>query len=138
MTEREFEAFLGRHGGDPERWPGAGRGEALALLAGSGSARAILARHQAFERLFVLDAVPEPPPTALIVARAVAAGRETKARFVWFRPLRALPFGWPQLAGLAACAAVGFVIGAATPVHHGSMAELADYADPAGTELFDE
>jgi hypothetical protein len=109
-----FRRLIAAYGADPARWPPGQRSRGEALLAGSPTARALLAEAQAFDSLLMAD--PTPPPdeqlAAAIIARATAAPQERAPAIA-----RAIALDWsfsrlwPQAVGLAAAAVLGFVIG---------------------------
>jgi hypothetical protein len=139
MNENEFQDRLDRYGGNFAAWPEDDRTAAMLLIAASAEAREILARHRAFENLFRVSDMPEPPSTAAIIAHATARPRRSGFRFgSWFALDPHRPLGWPQLAGLVACAAIGFVLGVAELRHNPLSPELLDYVDGSTPELIDE
>lgn len=118
MTPDRFAALVAAHGADPARWPPAERAAALALLDASAEARAVTARERALDA--ALSAVPPPPaPSAALAARIAALAPDTDLPGLW-REIAALFGGW-RLAGtaLAACVAVGVLLGASLPVNSG-------------------
>ena len=109
MTLKEFQHLLDLYGGDRRLWPMALRGDADALLAGGGAAGELMAAAQALDRLLetAADAQPRPGLAADIMAMAAAAPQITipaRPRL----PTRPILGG---LAGLAASALLGFVVG---------------------------
>jgi hypothetical protein len=138
MTLDDFAMLLDRHGSDPAQWPDPERQRALALLARSPEAAGMFERHRRFEALFAAAQIPDPPSTARIVARATAR-RPRHRLFPWaIRPHGGWRLGWPQLAGLAACLLVGFVVGILTPAEHDAAAEFADFAVSPALEFGNE
>jgi hypothetical protein len=111
-----FRRLIAAYGADPARWPPGQRAGAEALLAGSPTARALLAEAQAFDSLLMAD--PTPPAdeqlAAAIIARATAAPQERAPAIAAGRAIAldwSLSRLWPQAVGLAAAAVLGFVIG---------------------------
>jgi hypothetical protein len=119
MTIDRLREILDAYGAAPERWPAAERDAALALLAESAAARALVDAARRLDAL--LDRLPTPEPRAdadeLAARIAAAEPRRSPPTVV---PLRRaandrLPWAWPSLAGIAAAAALGFWIGWSDP-----------------------
>ena len=133
-----FRRLVAAYGADPARWPHGQRGRADALLARSDKARALLAEAQAFDALLLADAKPpaDEQLAAAIVARTIDVPQE---RAPAVAPSRAIALDWslsrlwPQAAGLAAAAVLGFVIGWTDllpgNVGRGETFDLADFLD---------
>ena len=131
-----FRRLIAAYGADPARWPPGQRSRGEALLAGSPTARALLAEAQAFDALLLADAKPpaDEQLAAAIVARATAAPQERAPA-----PARAIVLDWslsrlwPQAVGLAAAAVLGFVIGwtdlLPADFGNGDTIDLADILD---------
>ena len=109
-----FRRLIAAYGADPARWPPGQRSRADALLARSTKARTLLAGARAFDSLLMADAKPPAGErlAAAIVARTIDAVQERP-----LTPARAIALDWslvrlwPQAVGLAAAAALGFVVG---------------------------
>jgi hypothetical protein len=110
MNSERLQEILDAYGADSGRWPDAERAGALALLAQSGEAR--LHRDQAKRLDALLDGAAGLIELRLS-AEGIAAGVSAATRNVRMLPKRDLrpSFGWPGLAGLAAAALAGFVVG---------------------------
>ena len=124
MTLNRLQQVAEAYGADPRRWPAAERQALEPLLAQHPAAHALLRGEQNLDRL--LDGWQVAPPDwALerrIVAVAAMAGQVRPVR-PWQRlagwlellwPGNGLPRGrllWPQVAGLAAAAMIGFLVG---------------------------
>ncbi len=125
MTIKEFQRLLDLHGGDRRLWPPALRDDADALLAGGGAAAEMMAEAQALDRLLeaATDAQPRPGLAADIMAMAAATPQNT-APATSRLPTRPILGG---LAGLAASALLGFVVGWSGLILPGSAsADLSD------------
>jgi hypothetical protein len=109
-----FRRLIAAYGADPARWPPGQRARAEALLARSTTARALLAEARALDSLLMADAKPpaDEQLAAAIIARTIDMPQERAPM-----PARAIALDWslsrlwPQAVGLAAAAALGFVIG---------------------------
>ena len=105
MTMAEFEQLVAAWGADPARWPAERRAEAQALAAEDTAAEALLRDARRLD--WLLDAAPlggfAEGDVDGIVRHAVGADA---AGFRW--PLRHLA---AQAAALAACAALGVILG---------------------------
>lgn len=114
MTLKELQGLLDTHGAAPERWPADRRQAALDLLAQSAEARAMRDGAAAFDRILDREANPARARLSVeaIVEHATAAPQGT-ARVVSLRrqPAWELRLSWINLAGMAAAAGLGFVIG---------------------------
>jgi hypothetical protein len=112
MNMDRFQELLDAYGAEPARWPEAERDAASALLADSGEARARLAEARALDEL--LDRAGAPAALRFDAAELSARIAETpKPRLdpVAGASGAQVSMGWPSLAGLAAAAVAGFVIG---------------------------
>ena len=130
LTADRVRALLDAYGADHGRWPQAERAAAQRLMAADPALAAEVAEAAAVDTL--LDALPDPAPgPALRVALKAIPERD---RLGWTDRLAALwPFEapWRPAAGLAAAAAVGLVIGLATPETSTADAALTvAYHDP--------
>jgi hypothetical protein len=112
MTPERFADLLDRRGPAPARWPASERAAATALLAGSATARAALARATALDAALRRD-LPQPDPAALIrlqdrVAWTIARSPLPAPPGLLARLRAALhpaaPAGWGALAAVATCA----------------------------------
>jgi len=113
MTLAEFERLLDSWGSERANWPPSDRTAVEALLAQSPSARDLLARYESFARLFDPADTPPAPPTAALLAAAMAQPQQPQPPGVVVQLRRNwMAFGWPHAVGLAACLAAGLVIGA--------------------------
>jgi hypothetical protein len=111
MNLDRFRELLDAYGADPRRWPEAERGPAIAYLATSREAQAAAARAGALDAL--LDAAGPPAAPKLDPATLAAKIAQTPRRPVrreWPAHWK-VSFGWPGLAGLAAAALAGFLVG---------------------------
>lgn len=111
MNLAEFERHLDAWGSDRADWPEPAGAVAETLLAQSAAARAMLARHASFERLFDLPEAPPAPAAAALLAGAMAQRQPPQAVIVRLQR-NWMAFRWPHMVGLAACLLAGFVIGA--------------------------
>lgn len=111
MTLKRFRRILDAYGADPARWPGDDIAAIRALLSTSEEARRMAAEAGHVDR--VLDQWDVPPPSGLdpadIAARVSAlpqANGGGNDSIGW-----RITLGWPNVAGLAAAAAAGFLVG---------------------------
>lgn len=117
MTLDRLQTILDAYGGNPERWPAAEREAALALLASSAEARRMVNAAAPLDR--ALAGLANPAADAidpLRLVRAITAAPQRAAGAVGAAP--AVPdaaaryvIRWPNIAGLAAAAIAGFLIG---------------------------
>lgn len=130
MNLDRFQELLDAYGADPRRWPEAERGAAIAFLSDSAEAQARAARARALDALLEEAGPPAAPkldPEAL--AASITRTPQRPARREWPGPWTA-SFGWPGLAGLAAAALAGFLVGWSGlgaelgPANNGDVAEL--------------
>lgn len=112
MTPSRFAEILEAYGAAPQRWPEAERDAALALVERSAEIRAQLSRAAALDT--ALDRWTDPPMphidaralTAVVTAAPQRRIRlRTPFRFGW------PSIAWPNVAGLAAAALAGFLVG---------------------------
>ena len=134
MNIERFRILLEANGGDPARWPAAERAAAAAFARTAPEAAALLAAARALDA--ALDRVPAAAPELDPVAVAAVASAAPQRRPAQPRS-RGWGFGfaWPNLAGLAAAAVVGFVVGwsgIAWPLD--GMYDVADTAPISTTE----
>lgn len=114
MTRARFAELAETWGADLRLWPAAERAAARALLDVSAEARLVLEREKRLD--MALDAVPPPPPPAAALAPRLGALAVREPRSLWAE-ITGLFGGWHMAgAALAACIAVGVLLGAAVPV----------------------
>jgi hypothetical protein len=129
ITMERLAELLDAYGAAPERWPEAERHAARQLVDGSLAARALYREAEALDR--ELDVLPPEPPSALLVARVLAAA--PRPARPWRRVLAvAVP--------LAAAAAVTLWLRTAeSPAPRlaatSSTAELGEYTSPTDVLL---
>jgi hypothetical protein len=106
MTLERLRNLLDAYGADPAHWPDDERATMQALIAASAPARAALAEAAALDALLAQDqpAMPLLNPVK-IAAKAAAGARGAQPGSFQVRRM------WPNVAGLAAAAIVGFVVG---------------------------
>jgi len=107
MTVSDFEALLDRCGSVRSDWPANERDAADALLAQSSDAQDALRRAIALEQM--LDAVPAPVPSDILMARVAAIPKAETAHWIWMVVAR--PVWRPAM--LAAAMLGGVYLGAA-------------------------
>ena len=112
MTLKRFRRILDAYGADPARWPEEEIDAIRALLSSSEDARRMVAEAGRVDRL--LDQWDMPLPSGLdpadMAARASAQPQmpdDPADDPVGWR----ITLGWPNVAGLAAAAAAGFLVG---------------------------
>lgn len=105
MTLDRLRDILAAYGADPAHWPDAERAALQALIAATPAAQAALAEAAALDALLAHDRPAMPHLNPLQIAAQVAATPRIP-RGGWM--VRRM---WPNVAGLAAAAIVGFVIG---------------------------
>jgi hypothetical protein len=105
MTIERLREILDAYGADPAHWPAAERAAMQTLVATSPGAQAALADAAALDALLAQDRPVLPTLNPLQIAAMVAASPRAP-RGSW--TVRRI---WPNVAGLAAAAIVGFVIG---------------------------
>ena len=139
MTLERLQTILDAYGGNPERWPAAERDAALALIASSAAARRAVNAAAPLDRALAGFANPAQNainPLKLVSAitaqpqrPAAAAAPNAADRFI---------IRWPNIAGLAAAAIAGFLIGwtgidqhllPAPPAHDADRGEI--LSDPS-------
>jgi len=113
MKLSRFHRLIETHGADPQRWPAELRADAVALVASSPEARALLATARSLD-----DALAgwQPAPPAIdaagLAARLAEAPQDAKLRTApdpgaaW-----SLTIGWQKMAGLATVGLAGLVVG---------------------------
>ncbi len=111
MTLTQFEDNISRYGTAIDSWPQTARAAALALLAASPQAARLLEQASRLDRLFMVEACPPPPAVAAILSRATAPRPSAWSRLSAALSLEIGSFSWLQAGGLAACLAVGVIIG---------------------------
>lgn len=104
MTLDRLREILDAYGADQDRWPAAEREAVLALLAASPEARAAARAAMALDDL--LARYDNPAAGAFDPLKIVAATKSTAPANDNRVEIR-----WPNLAGLAAAAVVGFYVG---------------------------
>jgi hypothetical protein len=112
MTIDRLQTILEAYGASPARWPEAEREAALALIAQSAQARAAVAAASALDAS--IDAYENPAEHAinpLKLVAAITAHSQVGAQAGTQRPAVRITIGWPNLAGLAAAAVAGFLVG---------------------------
>jgi hypothetical protein len=87
MDETRLTELLDAYGADAERWPADERAAALALLARSAEAQALLAAARGLDALLALD--PAATPSPALAERIVAAAARTRPPAVQRGPGRA-------------------------------------------------
>jgi hypothetical protein len=110
MTIDRLQTILDAYGAAPARWPEAEREAALALIAQSPEARAAVAAASTLDAS--IGAYDNPAEHAInplkLVATITAHSQEQAQRP---RSSGRITIGWPNLAGLAAAAVAGFLVG---------------------------
>lgn len=142
MTPKRLRQILAAYGAQPRRWPEPEREAALALLTDSGEARRLLDEARAVDRL--LDTVPAREATldaASLAARLTGHAQERLSGSAAAARSR-FRFMLPNLIGLAAVAAIGFVVGwtdlgvtsDAAVAGDATVADLVPYVGDLGAE----
>jgi hypothetical protein len=112
MTIDRLRTILAAYGAAPARWPEAEREAMLALIALSPEARAAVTVASTLDA--TIDTYANPAENAInplkLVAAITAQPQGTPSQRPQPRPAR-ITIGWPNLAGLAAAAVAGFLIG---------------------------
>ena len=107
MKAERLHELADAYGADLRRWPASERAFAESLIAADPSLKAVLDQAAALDAL--LDAAPEPVPSAALTARILAAAPRAKGRLgeaIWY-----LGAGW------AAAACAGVVAGVGLTTH---------------------
>lgn len=107
MKAERLHELADAYGADLRRWPASERAFAESLIAADPSLKAVLDQAAALDAL--LDAAPNPVPSAALTARIRAAGPRAKSRLgkaFWY-----LGAGW------AAAACAGVVAGVGLTTH---------------------
>lgn len=105
MTIDRFRDILDAYGADPAHWPDSERAAMRDLIATSPGARTALANAASLDALLAHDRPVMPTLNPLQIAARVAATPRVP-RGGWM--VRRM---WPNVAGLAAAALIGFVVG---------------------------
>ncbi|HEX6981036.1 MAG TPA: hypothetical protein VF342_17225 [Alphaproteobacteria bacterium] len=115
MNPERLIEILNAYGADPMRWPAEEREAARALLACAPEVRATL--REAMDLDHALRAWTNPVEPPFDAARLSARITASRPRPGVFRPLfrRRSVLAWPSVAGLAAAAVAGFLVGWAGP-----------------------
>jgi hypothetical protein len=112
MTIDRLQTILEAYGASLARWPEGEREAALALIAQSAQARAAVAAASALDAS--IDAYENPAEHAinpLKLIAAITAHPQDGAQRPQARAAARITIGWPNLAGLAAAAVAGFLVG---------------------------
>jgi hypothetical protein len=112
MTIDRLQTILDAYGAVPSHWPEEEREAAMALIAQSPQARAAVAAAGALDA--AINAYENPAEHAinpLKLVAAITAHPQDGARRTLARPAARITIGWPNLAGLAAAAVAGFLVG---------------------------
>ncbi len=133
MTVARFAALVGAHGADPERWPAAERDAARGHLGATPPAEHLLAREARLDGL--LETVPAPPPSSMLMGELLAAAPGPRRRLGAFLPLFAV---WRPATALALAAVLGLAVGLYGPRRLEALALDVDMVAFAFTEADDE
>lgn len=130
MNLDRFRQIVDTYGADPARWPATERADAAAFLAANAAARRALRGAQRLDAALAAWTVEPAAPDAQVLTARVTARPQLRA-------LRggALPHGglsWPDVAGLAAAAVAGFIVGW-SGLDAGLATAAWDGADPYST-----
>jgi hypothetical protein len=128
MTLDEFKDAIDRWGSAVETWPAQARNAAQALLASQPAATKLLEAASRFDQLFAMEDLPPPPAVATILSRATVQRPSLLARLLRVLELDVMGSSWLPAGGLAACLAVGVIMGAAMPRRDAVPAGLLDFA----------
>ena len=110
MTSKRVSELIAAYGAAPEKWPVSEREAALALMQRDPALRAELQAMAALDA--ALDRWPSPAPHLNAVALAAHVSATPRPRAAARRSFLRFPiFAWPNAAGLAAAALVGFLVG---------------------------
>jgi hypothetical protein len=110
MTSKRVSELIAAYGAAPEKWPVSEREAALALMNGDPALRAERQQMAALDA--ALDRWPSPAPHLDAVALAAFVSATPQPRAKARRSFLSFPiFAWPNAAGLAAAALVGFLVG---------------------------
>ena|SRR5215469_2333770 len=137
MRIAEFEAHLVSYGTDLARWPAEVREAAVALIANSNEARALLRSEERLNALFA-DTIPPAPDAASIVQR-ITAGLQTKPVPLLGKLLRpGQPvFDGARIAVLASCLGTGLLVGIFS-AHGNHESNVLNLVDGSAFEVNDE
>lgn len=123
MTLERLRDILDAYGADPAHWPESERAAMQTLIATSPGAQTALAQAAALDALLAHDRPVMPTLNPIKIAARVAATRRVP-RGSW-----AVRRMWPNVAGLAAAAIVGFVVGWTGLDQNFTSVAAADQAD---------
>lgn len=120
VTPERAREIIAAYGAAPQRWPAAEREALIALVAQDAALAQLIAEAQALDAL--LDASPAPPRIAVNPIAIVAAARRGRSEGgggTVLAPAGAAPRLRLRIAGMAAAAAIGFVVGVSglAPLH---------------------
>ncbi len=117
MDFSRLQELLDAYGAEPARWPADERATALALIQDSVEARRRFTAARMFDDVLDRHAPVAPPrfDAATLAARIAATPRPSRAPARAPGALWSISFAWPNFAGLAAAAIVGFVVGWTDP-----------------------
>jgi hypothetical protein len=132
-----FRLMIAAYGADPARWPREQRAAAEALLRRSAQAREACAAARRLDALLAAGLEPslDEGLADRIVARVLVAPQEqgVPLQTMMPRPATGIPLRlWPQLAGLAAAAILGFIVGWTDLLPSGfgpPVVDLSDFVD---------
>jgi hypothetical protein len=130
MTSKRVSELIAAYGAAPEKWPEQERAAALAMLDRDAALRSELRQMAALDA--ALDRWPNPAPALDAVALAAHVSATPRPRVAARRPFFRFPvFAWPNAAGLAAAALVGFLVG-----WSGLDADYASQNDSVDRQIF--
>jgi hypothetical protein len=130
MTSKRVSELIAAYGAAPEKWPEQERAAALAMLDRDAALRSELRQMAALDA--ALDRWPNPAPALDAVALAAHVSATPRPRVAARRPFSRFPiFAWPNAAGLAAAALVGFLVG-----WSGLDADYASQNDSVDRQIF--
>jgi len=126
MTLERLRDILDAYGAEPAHWPEAERAAMQELIATSPGAQTALAQAAALDALLAHDRPVMPTLNPIkIAARAAATPRVPRGSWA----VRSM---WPNVAGLAAAAIVGFVVGWTGLDQNFTSVASADQVDAVG------
>lgn len=114
MTPERFATLVDAYGADPKRWPDAERDAALAYLAATPAARALVDEAMKLDRMLDRLALPAVQPDVARIAALATAARQDAANVVPFRKKAATArpaWQWARAAALAAAGICGLIVG---------------------------
>jgi hypothetical protein len=139
MNATRLKRLIEAHGADPQRWPPDERAAALALLASSPEAQALVAEARRLDALLAAVPVGDAAPAATVALRrriaALPAGGEggqPGGGAHWMLGPWSLARVWPSAAGLAAAGLIGLVVGWTQLLPAGDQPEVGDLRDLVG------